>query len=284
MNPGVGLIISIGLIVLVVYYCVRSFSKFIAWISGSRYRPYRQLAARYDGRYESRGQNDSPTVSFTHNGSTIRVGLAPIVLGQPQQLPLTRVVARFAQGIPFRFELMPTARRTAHQAPKGTQRLEVGDPEFDRWFVIRANDHEMARDFLSADAREVIRAIARGVQAGGMVVQISPERMLVQIDRDLGVSADALAWAVRNTLLLHDRLLEGVSRRISEGIAIVDLPSDRTPDEDGPPICKVCGEAINGGGGVTKCRTCRTPYHGDCWVYVGRCSIYGCDGKLGEPG
>src|SRR5260370_40904715 len=95
----------IGLIVLSIYLFLRLLAKFGAWMSGARFRSYRQLAARYNGRYESRGLSDSPTVSFTHNGSTVRVGLAPTIAGQPEQIPRTLVLPRFARGIPFRLDL-----------------------------------------------------------------------------------------------------------------------------------------------------------------------------------
>jgi Prokaryotic RING finger family 1 len=117
------------------------------------------------------------------------------------------------------------------------------------------------------------------VHPGGMLVSINPERMLVQVDRNLGQSSEALAQAVREALVIHDGLLDGVHRRMSQGIAIVDRPG--APDEDaGPPICKVCGEPIDAGDAVV-CASCNTPHHRDCWEYVGACSIYGCNGKVG---
>ena len=171
----------IGLIFLFVYLLVRLFSKFGAWISGTRFRAYRQLAVRYKGRYESRGLSDSPTVTFIHNGSTVRVGLAPTIVGQPEQFPRTRVVARFARGIPFRLELAPAARPAPHQPPKGTCMVKLGDPEFDRGFVVWTNDNDIACDFLSPTARQVVSTLQNGVHAGGMLVSVNPERMLVQI-------------------------------------------------------------------------------------------------------
>jgi hypothetical protein len=248
-------------------------------MSGSRYRAYRQLAALYHGRYEGRGLSDPPTVSFLHHGSTVRVGLAPTIAGQPQQNPRTRVVARFSRGIPFRLELAPIARAAPPQPPKGTRLVKLGDPAFDRAFVAQANDLEMARDFLSPQVRWTIGNLQRMVHTGGMLVSINPERLLVQIDRNLGQSTEALAAAVREALVIHDGLLDGVYRRLNQGIDIVDQPDDW--DEDtGPPICKVCGEPITTGA-VIVCAACNTPHHRDCWEYVGACSIYGCNGKVG---
>ena len=48
------------------------------------------------------------------------------------------------------------------------------------------------------------------VHPGGMLVSINPERLLVQVDRNLGQSSEALAQAVREALVIHDGLLDGV--------------------------------------------------------------------------
>jgi hypothetical protein len=272
-------LLAVGVIVLAIYLFIRLLSNFGAWMSGARYRAYRQLAARYHGRYESRGLSDPPTVSFVHNGATIRVGLAPVIMGQREKLPRTRVVARFRNGIPFRLELAPSARPAPPQPPKGTRLVKVGDPEFDRSFVVQANDLEMARDFLCPVSRGIVTNLHRAVHPGGMLVSINPERMLVQIDRNLGSNSESLAWAVLESLALHDGLIEKVSRRINQGIAIVDDP-DAWQEDNGPPICKVCGEPIAECDTVV-CAACNTPHHRDCWEYVGACSIYGCNGKVG---
>ena len=46
--------------------------------------------------------------------------------------------------------------------------------------------------------------------------------------------------------MIHDGLQVGVSRRLAEGIEIV-ARSGPGRRGDGPPICKVCGEPIDGG-------------------------------------
>jgi hypothetical protein len=275
-------LLVVGLIVLAFYIFIRLLSNLGAWMSGARYRAYRQLAARYRGRYESRGLSESPTVSFTHNGATVRVGLAPTIAGQPGQIPRTRVVARFQKGIPFRLELAPTVRPAPPQPPKGTRPLKIGDPEFDRGFVVQANDLEMARDFLSTPIRAAITNLHQAVHPGGMLVSINPERMLVQIDRNLGLNSEALAWSVGEALVLHDGLIEQVTHRVSQGIDIVDDP-DEWEEDIGPPTCKVCGEPIEDCE-VVLCSVCNTPHHRDCWEYVGACSIYGCNGTVGVRG
>ncbi|HEX8199180.1 MAG TPA: hypothetical protein VF590_01740, partial [Isosphaeraceae bacterium] len=236
-------LIVLGVIVLILYAAVRLFAALASSLSGARHRAYRQLAAKYRGRYENRGLVDPPTVSFPYNGASVRVGLAPNVAGQAAPAR-TRVVIRFGRGLPLRCELQPVTRPAPAQPPRGTRLVKSGDPEFDRAFVLQANDPGMARDFLQPPAaRRAVEALRRLAPPGGMLVSINPERLLVQVDRNLGLHDPALEQAVREALVLHDQLQQGVAGRLSEGIAIVAVgPTPAAESEAvGPPTCKVCG-------------------------------------------
>ncbi|MBX6313576.1 MAG: hypothetical protein IRY99_11765 [Isosphaeraceae bacterium] len=272
--------ISLGLFVLILYLVVRLGATALASLAGSRHKAYRQLAARYGGRYESRGLVDPPTVSFTHNGSNIRVGLAPTVTGQAAT-PRTRVVARFGRGLPFRLELIPLGRPAPPQPPKGCRPVKSGHADFDRAYLVQANDPDMAREFLHQFAvRGAIDALRRLAPPAGMLVSINPERLLVQVDRNLGVNITLLDLAVRDALVLHDWLQASVTARLAVGIDIVDV-GPAPAEEAGPPICEVCGDPIAGLHVI--CVVCRTPCHRDCWTFIGGCSIFGCTSKQCTP-
>lgn len=45
--------------------------------------------------------------------------------------------------------------------------------------------------------------------------------------------------------------------------------------------CLVCGDEF--GNEFAQCSGCNTPYHHDCWKYIGKCSIYGCKTKVSTP-
>ncbi len=264
---------------LVLYGMLRGGVKLSTLLTVGRYGAYRQLAAEFGGRYEPRGLTDPPTVSFRHRGATVRVGLAPLVPGQPRR-PGPGWSIRFDQGIPFRLELTPASRPTPPQPPKGTRAVRVGDASSTAASSIQANDPEMARDFLTAPVRWAVEGLAKLGPAGGMLVSINPERMLVQVDRNLGQVGKLLSAAVREALVIHDGLQAGVMARLAEGVAIV-AAGPRRREDAGPPICKVCGDLIGDAPWVT-CTTCLTPHHRDCWEFIGACSIFGCQGK--SPG
>ncbi len=42
--------------------------------------------------------------------------------------------------------------------------------------------------------------------------------------------------------------------------------------------CQVCGEPVQPQTALA-CARCSAPYHVDCWHFIGRCSIFGCEGK-----
>jgi hypothetical protein len=269
-------LLFLGIFVLVLYLVVRLAATVMAGLTGARHRSYRQLAARYGGRYENRGLVDPPTVSFAHGGSNVRVGLAPTVAGQAAA-PRTRVVARFGRGLPFRLELIPIGRPAPAQAPKGTRPVRSGHADFDRAYLVQANDPDIAREFLGGDpVRGAIENLRRLCPPTGMLVSINPERLLVQVDRNLGQHALLLEAAVRDALVIHDGLLHGVTSRLAVGIDIVAV-GPAAAEEAGPPVCEVCGEPIAGLHVV--CIACKTPCHRDCWTFVGGCSIFGCSSK-----
>lgn len=273
-------IVIIAVTVLFLYLLTRGLVTGFNALTGAKYRAFKQLAARYRGKYEPRGLSDPPTVSFAYNGSNVRVGLAPVVPGQVNP-PRTRVVARFAAGLPFRCEVFPFGRQSPAQPPRGTRLVRSGHAEFDRAFVVQSNDPEVAADFLMPrQVRAAVESLRLQCPPAGMLVSINPERLLVQVDRNLGGSTVALESAVRDALILHDYLKASVSDRAAQGIAIVAVgPS--ADEAAAPPVCKVCGEPIEEAHVI--CSDCQTPHHRDCWAFVGSCSIFGCQSKRSIP-
>ncbi len=100
--------------------------------------------------------------------------------------------------------------------------------------------------------------------------------MLVQVDRNLGLQPAPLEAAVRQALAIHDRLRMSVAARLAEAAAIVDVGPAEAADA-GPPLCEVCGDPIKGA--HVACTACKTPFHRDCWTFIGGCSTFGCTCK-----
>jgi hypothetical protein len=268
------IVLELGIVALVIYALVRWGAKLAAGTLGSRQGAYRKIAAKYRGRCEARGLVDPPTVSFTHQGAGVRVGLAPIVPGQPGP-PRTRVVVRFARGIPLRLELLPRDRKAPAQQPRGTREVAVGPTDFDRTYLLQANDADIARAVFALEAlRDSVEALRRLCPPAGVLLSINPERLLLQVDRNLGGSVPGLDLMVRTGLLVHDWVVSSVAGQIRQGVEVVEVGTADTLSA--PPVCEVCGCPIVGE--HVACSACGTPCHADCWAYVGRCSTFGCGG------
>jgi hypothetical protein len=278
---GASAVVVLALAVLMLYGLLRAVASVVSTVTGARYRAYRQLASFYRGKYEHRGVSEPPTVSFYYNGSSVRVGLAPVVAGQVNP-PRTRVVARFAAGLPFRLELHPQGRQVSPQLPKGTREVRTGNPDVDRQYVIQSNDPEVAASLMRTDpVRTALDHLRRLAPPTGMLVSVNPERLLVQVDRNLGASAPLLETAVRHALILHDYVRACVSAASQGSGVVIEYAGPATEVEQGPPICKVCGCSIEEA--HVACASCRAPFHRDCWTFIGGCSIFGCQSKQSIP-
>lgn len=272
---------AVGLICLFFFFLVRSVATGFTGVTGRRFRAYRQLARRYHGKYEPRGIGESPTVSFTYRGASVRVGLAPGVAGRPNP-PRTRVVARFAKGVPLRMELMPRGRPAPKQSPKGTRVVELGDESLDNSYLIHANDPDVAKGIMRTPALRALENLRRLAPPHGMLLSVNPERMLAQVDRNLAAQPELLILTVAQALELLDAIQETLAAQLARGITIQEFGAADEADT-GVPICKVCGESVTHQVREVACSLCGAPHHADCWDFNGGCSVFGCSGKRAVP-
>ena len=89
-------LVVLGLIVVFIYAFIRVLASFNTWMTGTRYRAYRQLAHRHGGRYESRGMSGSRGTGSDHSRSANEPtysGRRAVSVGNP-------VPARACSGFP----------------------------------------------------------------------------------------------------------------------------------------------------------------------------------------
>ena len=131
-------------------------------------------------------------MSFQHGGSNVRVGLAPQVAGQPSN-PRTRVVARFGRGLPFRLELAPVARPRRPSRRRGRAWFASATRSSTARSWSRRTTPRWRSNSSCPSVRWAIDNLLRLAPPGGMLISINPERMLVQVDRNLGLNPESLA-------------------------------------------------------------------------------------------
>ncbi len=267
-------LIVYSILALVAYLVLKWLFNGIRWLSGSRYRAFHALARLYHGRCETQQLGDRPTVRFPIPGAEVRVGLAPDVPGRPQMPPRTRVIARFENGVPLRLELASFERPAPPQPPKSTSIHDLKTPRLQGRFRVYSNDREMTDALLNEMTAVHIERLVTRSPRGGFVLSLTPERLLVQIDRSLATETAILMEVVNHSLALADELMRLVADQVSAGILILEEPHRESVEPVGSPTCLVCSEPIVGR--AAMCCRCQTPHHPDCWSFVGACSVFGC--------
>jgi hypothetical protein len=145
--------------------------------------------------------------------------------------------------------------------------VTIGDPEFERDYVVRSDDPQFARTVLGPETRalfEAGRTIGRG---GRLRLNIDRMRLRVRKEEPLATSQD-LVSLVRVGLGLLEQVREAVESR--QAVQFFDA----LPPSAEKSACPVCGAVVMAG--KVLCKRCRTPHHRECWEYARGCSMFAC--------
>jgi hypothetical protein len=152
----------------------------------------------------------------------------------------------------------------------GAAEVTLGDPAFDREYIVRADDAAHARAVLSPELRGAM-AKMRGLGGGGLVrFDLHPFKAVVQKEEALAHPEELRRFALDCLDLLRD--LKG-SLEMQSGIEF----HDGAPKRPAAAQCPVCQSGIERG--RVACRRCKTPHHEECWKYFGACSMFACGEK-----
>lgn len=104
---------------------------------------------------------------------------------------------------------------------------------------------------------------------------------IAQIDISIGVFLFGIAFVIRIVLQSEAANRSKLTKR-NMAITSVLLPTEAQFSEvrmtELPEVaCCVCGDNFDSS--PVFCEGCRTPFHKDCWRYVGECSVFGCGSK-----
>ncbi|HJZ11606.1 MAG TPA: RING finger protein [Acidobacteriota bacterium] len=61
---------------------------------------------------------------------------------------------------------------------------------------------------------------------------------------------------------------------------LLDFENRKEITARGEPVCPYCRAAVEEKQAGVFCRECKTLHHHECWNEIGRCSIFGCRGKM----
>ena len=241
-----------------------SFARFQSG-AGRRRRSYQRLAKRFAGTYVSGGL-------FTRPAVRMRYGDTRAVLressgrgdydGKCTQLQIEWPDYRLV------CEILPLTAG-ASPATRGLTEYVSADSSFNRRYLVCSNSDRDVQQLLSDGVRWQIDRLSSASDDTDFFLQFRRGNILIQKPR-LIRHFDPLEELIERGLELYDQVM--LTRAV--GIEFVAADEAQTLED---VICKVCGEAIQHD--LVYCRRCKTPHHGECWQYIGACSVYGCQEK-----
>lgn len=143
--------------------------------------------------------------------------------------------------------------------------LDVGDPAFDRDFVVQANPESVAKTMFSVERRARLAGRVRHLLIfGSPRLELTRDTLVVGVDQRVEDTGTMLA-----VLRCAEPFVEALLEMSGAGSIRWGTSSSG--------VCPVCAMSLQED--ITRCGRCETPHHADCWRYVGRCSVYGCRGR-----
>lgn len=221
--------------------------------------PLRAVAAKFGGEVV-----EKPRVCFVRTPD-FTVALVP---DEDHDLePGVRYHVRFEAPIlsPQFLEVWPRGSRFAPMRLTVAREVLLAAPEFEQYFMLRADDAGFARGVLTPALREKIYKVWSLGGGGYARVDLFPHKLAVQKEEPL--SALYLGAFVEKCIELRAEM--EVSVRDQEGVQWLDAPA-----RDLTVTCPICGS--KGAENWVKCLRCKTSHHRDCWEWNAGCSMFAC--------
>ncbi|MBI3854517.1 MAG: hypothetical protein HY293_02370 [Planctomycetes bacterium] len=225
----------------------------------------RKLALRLGAAFEEGGLFDEPRMEFTLGGCQAWLQVSS---GGRSSLPFSRVVVNVRHRSVGSMHVERTSFRQSFLRRYGPPYVSVGDPDFDRDFVMTSVPPSIAARVFAPSRRTL--AIASFLRLRGLdapMLDLDDEHLTVQV-QDYVSDEASLMELVKAAEEFLSYLLDSAG---IPGIALEEVRILEGGD------CQVCGGTLQGD--LVRCPSCGTPHHHECWQYLGRCSTYACKGK-----
>ena len=247
-----------GVLVFIISSATRSQLRSDNWN-----RSYIAIAKKYGGQCNPAGWFGRPSARFRYGEahcflSTVKTKVAGG--GEFTQLSISW------PHTDLRLEIIPRWRATKLWPLSGMSEVITGFEQFDERFLVRANDSELSRAFLSEGVRWQISRLCSFLASNDVYIMVNRGSLVVKKPSYIRTQ-QVLDDFVRFILELFDQAM--LTRTV--GIDFVQEPSSKVVDEI---KCLVCGEEIQSD--LVTCIRCRTPHCKECWEYNGSCATYAC--------
>jgi hypothetical protein len=152
----------------------------------------------------------------------------------------------------------------------GYDSIRIGDPSFDASFAVTGDRDLIQRVFDLENRGRAMEAIRRLAIYPGLTVEFEPRSMRLRF----------------SGILEDDNFVLRAKRSAEDLVALVFGPPPATGIEWGESVeraaglCPICTTPL--AEPLIRCPRCRAPHHRECWEYLGRCAVYGCEPNRGQ--
>lgn len=235
----------------------------VAWHNRAHNRDVSQafatVARWFHGRIERASYFASPVVRIPYNHTELELSTSVAENGRR----CTEVAMDWPEFDTHVRILSQSMSQKWMGGPQG--KVKLGEPEFERQFVVTSDDANAARTLVTGGVRSAAVMLSR-IHGGAIDVRFGGGRLLVQKLSVLD-QASELSALVRHAMELFDQAM--LSRTV--GIEFVEQLQLQSIDDAKCPVC--CDDIAED---LVFCGRCKTPHHRECWIYSGKCSTYGC--------
>lgn len=185
---------------------------------------------------------------------------------------VTEVTVKLSGRGPGAFRIFQKSMATGLPRLFGDPLRESGDRLFDSLYAISARPAALADRLFAPERRASVIAAVRRIGAYvDPLIDLSANRLLVrvlkQLDHERGV-----------------RNLVATATDFTGYVLDLDVPEEIRWGDAGAgegARCPVCIAPLTSD--LVHCSRCRTPHHGECWNYLGKCSIFACGATIAGP-
>lgn len=187
--------------------------------------------------------------------------------GSKNSPPHTRL--RFKAPLGARLRVVPDGFWETLKKAFWSEDLTIGDPRFDKTYVIQGHPASWVRHVLDDAARariDRLSSLGTGFLRGpSITLEAGPSGVLVAVPRNLVDDLPSLEAFIAEAV----ELFRALRNPPEEGVTFIS-----TEEIVAEGSCPVCEHPL--GDAPRLCATCATPHHGECWTYFGGCSTYAC--------
>jgi len=182
--------------------------------------------------------------------------------------PTTTVTVNLGRSVPGTLRIVEETLGQSILKLFGAQDVLIGDAGFDDHYVVKAMPETLAAKVFAPERRaRVTDSVRRLKGLSRPAISLGGGELVVRVKRRLDDAASMMMLA-QTAIDFTDYLLHLEPEVGIEWVAGLETSGH---------CCPVCSALLRDP--VVRCEDCGVPHHEECWTWLGKCSIYACEGK-----